>query len=827
MAEYIFHLIANAHIDPVWLWDWREGLNEGLITLRTILDLMDEDRELTFIRGEAAIYQHIEQHDPATFERIKQHVAEGRWDVVGGTYIQPDTNLPATETMARHFARSQHYFAAHFGQPVRVAWAADSFGHSGGLPEILAQAGIEAFAFTRPAAAQLPLAKPLFWWEGVGGSRVLAYRPAVGWYGSERHDVAPRLDSFLEMARGGDSTNIGVFYGLGNHGGGPTRRHLEDIRRWAAAHPEVQIVHSGLHRFFAAVHAEIAGQGDDFLPTHRGEMNFCLRGCYSSVAKFKFAYRKTEAVVSRAERTDAAISAMLGQQPADLGEPWDTVLFNSFHDILPGSSIERAFDDQIAWLGGAVHQSQRVELAALNALALRVDTAVTKPPGDKPSAMAFLVWNPHPHAYRGHIELETALDYRPIWDYHQRPDELPVEVRGADREPLPFQLANTECHFMPDFPWRKRTVVPVELPPLGWSVLSMGWVEGAQVPVSPGPHARTPQDGCIDNGIYAVTAQAGERSVAIFYRDRPVFGDAGISAITVEDPWGSWGGMAEEPESLDLSTVRCHWVIDRVATLETGPERAVLWVRMVGGDSRLELTFMLYRGRAAVDVGARVFWNERSARLKLVMPAGDEAEFDVPGGSVRRGPCGEVPGGRWVRVQGSHGNFGFASDALYNFDCKDGAVRATVVRAGGYATDVYNQTVAEPWRPVVDTGELRFRFLLTTGDENLPVLARELEEPPIAMPVPPKPGDLPRQASLAELAPTSLRLLALKPAEDGDGWVLRVQEVEGRETEPHFVWLGLPLSLGTIRPRQIATWRLMRDGAAWKAVRANIFEALG
>src|SRR5688572_12082654 len=126
---YTFHLIPNAHLDPVWLWDWREGLNEGIITCRTILDLMDENDDLTFIRGEAAIYQHIEQNDPQTFKRIRKYVDKGRWDVVGGTWIQPDTNMPATETLARHFTVGQKYFESRFGKRVRVAWAADSFGH--------------------------------------------------------------------------------------------------------------------------------------------------------------------------------------------------------------------------------------------------------------------------------------------------------------------------------------------------------------------------------------------------------------------------------------------------------------------------------------------------------------------------------------------------------------------------------------------------------------------------------------------------------------------------------------------------------------------------
>src|SRR5689334_720474 len=129
-SQYTFHLIGNAHLDPVWLWDWREGLNEGIITTRTILDLMDEDRELTFIRGEAAQYEHMEVHAPDVFERVRNYIKAGRWDVVGGTYVQPDTNLPATETLLRHFMHSQEYFESRFGQRVHVAWAADSFGHS-------------------------------------------------------------------------------------------------------------------------------------------------------------------------------------------------------------------------------------------------------------------------------------------------------------------------------------------------------------------------------------------------------------------------------------------------------------------------------------------------------------------------------------------------------------------------------------------------------------------------------------------------------------------------------------------------------------------------
>ena len=259
--------------------------------------------------------------------------------------------------------------------------------------------------------------------------------------------------------------------------------------------------------------------------------------------------------------------------------------------------------------------------------------------------------------------------------------------------------------------------------------------------------------------------------------------------------------------------------------LESGPERAVLVVRLTGGRSRLDLRFMLYHSKATVEVAARLFLDERSARVKLCLPAGGaSAVFEVPGGEAERGPAGEVPGGRWVRLRTPQGALGFASDALYGFDLKDGVLRASVARASRYANDTFTPPEADPWRPVVDNGELVFRFLLTSGDEaenELPRLARELEMTPFTACVPAKPGDLPRQGSLLEVRPAGLQLLALKPAEDGDGWVLRVRETSGLAVKAAIVWCGSTLKLGTVAALGIASWRLRYLAGAWAAVAVN------
>jgi alpha-mannosidase len=725
------HLIANAHLDPVWLWDWREGLNEGIQTCRTVLDLMDEFPALTFIRGEAAIYEHIEQFAPEIFARITAMIEAGRWDVVGGTYIQPDTNLTGEVTLRKHFERGLSYFQSHLGVRPTVAWAADSFGHSAGLPNILADAGMQGFAFTRPYSWDFELPGPPFWWEGDDGRRVLAYRPEVGVYLNERTDLTAKLDSCLEAAQKGDLSHIGCFYGIGNHGGGPTRRHLQDIKAWQQAHPEVEVVHSGLHRLFNAFLA----QGTDF-PTYRGELNFCLRGCYSAAAAVKFAYRRAEAAVERAESLSQFAHATTQVPSLPLDEAWDAVLFNSFHDILPGTSIERALDEQLDWLGGALHQCRRVEAKALSDLATHVQPSVPRVEGDFPTAVPFLIANPESEPFNGLVELEACLDYRPLFAYQNREQEIPLEVRDAQGSLQPSQVVATEHDFLEGLPWRARVLVPVALAPREIQVLTLGYVEEATTPPPNPTHAAySPRAGVIANQWYEVAADAGASGVMITCEGRPLIDDDGLRVVTVSDEWGTWGGMNEEKESLDLSQVLHEWKVERVEVLETGPLRSRLWVRMSGGNSWMELVFSLEQGRKAVDVAVRVLWNERAARLKITIGQAQQAEFQVPGGTVTRGECGEVPGGRWVRLFNGKYTDGFASDALYNFDLKVGLLRATIVRASRFACDRAQPAEVEPWRPTLGTGELRFRFLLAPGDPNLSRLANWLEKPVVSAPV--------------------------------------------------------------------------------------------
>ncbi len=812
MKKIVVHVIPNAHLDPVWLWDFREGLNEGVATCRTVLDLMDANPDLTFIRGEAAIYEHIRRTDPATFARIKRMIRADRWDAVGGSWIQPDTNLLESETLCRHYDVGLRYFRGQLGVRVKCGWQADSFGHTAGLPDVFAAGGIENFAFTRPPQEVLPLKTPAFWWHGRGGARILAYRAPIGWYGCERTEVLPRFDQLVPLAKRSRLRNVAMFIGLGNHGGGPSQRLVDDVRAWAKAHPEFEVRFSGLHAFFTALRRELAAPDAPRIDSVHGELNFCMRGCYASVARFKHGYRRAEHELLRAERTTALLHGA-GLAPAtDLTRAWESVLFNSFHDILPGSSIERAFDEQIDEVGGVRHAARATAFRALNSLAGRVRINLPRVGPDLPKAVPFLLWNPHLHPVQTFVELEACLDHRPIWQYQNRAAELPVEVRLGGR-PVAHQVIATEHLSFPQLAWRKRVVVPVTLPAAGWNVASLGWVEKAARPTLAA--TATGRGRAIRNEFYAVSAQPGPGGIRIRHRGKDLFGRRGLHPVTVADNWGSWGAMAEEPAGVRLTQAIGHWKITRVAVTESGPLRATLAVQFTTAKARVELLLRLTAGIEEIALESRVFTDLESARIKLVLPGARQVECEVPAERVTRKAEGEIPVLRWLRARGERRSFAVVSDVLAAYDLEAGDLRVTLARATRYACDGQLDQMKEWWRPVVDRGELRARLTLLPANGAVEQAAALLTQPPLATQVwENRAGDLPITGSLARLTPDAGQLLALKAGEAAGTLAVRVKNPTNGVLRPMLTLGRKRINLGPIEPGAVATFVVGRGAKA-------------
>ena len=825
-----FHLIGNAHLDPVWLWDWREGMNEAIGTTRAMLNLMDESPSLTVVRGETSLYAFLEREAPELFERVCQQIKAGRWEPVGGTYVQSDNNLPSTVALLRQFEVGQAYFQSRFGRTTDTAWFPDSFGHSAGLPEILVASGISNFAHCRPFPAQMPLAEPAYWWEGRSGQRILAYRSPVDWYCCElRSTMNERLDAYLKEAERGKMINLAVFYGLGNHGGGPTRRMLTELDVWKERHPEVEVFHGSLSGYFAALREELSARSELELPVVCGELGFCLRGCYVSTARVKHAYRRAEQAVLRAEKVEA-LAAIAGASPVakdvvELQGAWEAVLFNTFHDILAGSSIERACDDHVAQLGGAFDTARRREFAAVNVLAREIDTRVPAVEDDGPSAWPVLVINPHTSRYREFVEFEAQLDWRPIAGYTgNRVGEVPIEVLGPEGNPIPFQRVATENRAMTDLVWRVRLITPVDLPGGAWQVLTVQYRESPRLTSVTDSQVAAPDERTITNGAWTVAATVGETDLRLVREGRgnASTSDYGVGVWLYDDPYGAWGGLYEEPESFHLTKVMERWRITDSRILEEGPLLARLWMRFEGSRSRLDLIATVCDGGHSVRLSGRLFLNERSARVKLVIPGvgGTGAVFEVPGGEIARTGLGEVPGIGWVwgaRTPVESG-LGFASDVLTGFSLSPEGLTISLARASRYADDVPTATDAEEHLPVVDCGELRFEAVITDGFDILKGEAERLKQPLLTIPVPAAAGRLDRAGALLKVE-APVELLTMRQLTPGL-LELTLQNQSDQAVIPTLRWRSPKTATGA----PIPPWEIHRR--QWKQVNDQTWQEL-
>jgi hypothetical protein len=266
-------MIGNAHIDPVWLWQWPEGYQEVRATFQSAVDRLDAYPEYVFTCDSSLFFAWVEETDPGLFERIRTHVASGRFQVVGGWWIEPDCNIPAGESFARHALYGQRYLKEKFGVTATTGANIDSFGHNATIPQILAKSGCDSYVFLRPGPTEKDLPAPLFRWESPDGSSVLAYRIPHE-YLAPKDDIGEHVERAVSTLPD-DGEEWAVFYGVGNHGGGPTIANLEQIRRMG---PPLEP--SSLRAFFDGVN------GRD-VPTVRGELQYHGRGCYTSHSGIK------------------------------------------------------------------------------------------------------------------------------------------------------------------------------------------------------------------------------------------------------------------------------------------------------------------------------------------------------------------------------------------------------------------------------------------------------------------------------------------------------------------------------------------------------------
>jgi alpha-mannosidase len=790
------HLIGNAHIDPVWLWDWREGYAEVRATFRSALDRLNEYPEFIFTASSAQHYAWVERSDPAMFEEIKAKVREGRWEIVGGWWVQPDCNLPSGEGFVRQGLYGQRYFTKHFGVLARVGYNPDSFGHAATLPMILRGQGMDAYTFMRPGPHEKGLPARCFAWQSSDGSSVAAFRIPFE-YCTTGKDLEPHVRKVSTELRAPQDTLM-CFYGVGNHGGGPTRENLESLRRMQADDSLPTLEFSSPNRFFDAIK-------DLELPVVTDELQHHASGCYAAHSEIKREMRRAETRLQVAERF-SALAATLGLMPyprAEFERAWHNVLFQQFHDILAGTSLESTYEDSRDELGEAKAIAARALNDAVQAISWQVDVPFEE--GSKP----IVVFNPHPWTTRASVELETfALKEH---DALTDPDGLEVA----------HQLVRSEATTSG---WRKRLAFTAELPAFGYRLYRVR------------PNARatafadlSATNTHLENARFRLELDPATGGIARLVDKRigaDVFRGIAARGVVVHDPSDTWshGVVRYDQEIGSFGNAK-------LMLLEVGPVRATVRATSSFEGSTLTQEYTLHRDLERIDVRVTVDWHGKHQLLKLMFTPNvrfPKATFEIPYGTLER-PCNgeEEPMGTWVDLTGVSSTTGALYGVSLLNDAKSSAsateremayvdLGLTVLRSPIYAHHA-------PYRPVpdgdyrfMDQGEQRFSYAIlphegTHVDAHTAHHAAEINARAIAVTETFRKGTLPAISSYAECSPANVQIVAVKLCEDDDALVVRALETAQTATDATLRVMGHQIR-AHFKTGELKTFKLEHTG---------------
>jgi alpha-mannosidase len=797
------YMIGNAHIDPVWLWQWQDGFHEARATFRSALDRMNEFSDFVFVSSSAAIYEWVEQSDPEMFAEIKQRVAEGRWKVVGGWWIEPDCNLPSGESFARQGLYGQRYFKEKFGVIANTGYNVDSFGHNGMLPQILKKSGMQYYIFMRPSPHEKGLPGRLFWWESDDGSRVLTFRIALeyGTWGDGLHrhvaNVAAELKDPL--------TELLCFYGVGNHGGGPTKENLDSIQQMRQDPTLPELLLSSPDEFFQSVDNQTA-----IYPVVHEDLQHHASGCYAAHSGVKKWNRMAENRLLTSEKFSALAAWITGQPySTEFGRAWKNVLFNQFHDILAGTSLEVAYDDVRDQYGEAMAIADRGLNSAIQSLAWKINIE------PEPGLVPIVVFNPHAWQIQSNVEIETS-----------KLTDNEVLLDDQDR-PVPFQFVQSQAAA-----GRQRISFVADLPPMGYRVYRVVTRPGSKAfkPVQASPTSLEnerfrlefdPQSG------YITSLRDKVKDLELFIADAAV-------PTVIDDPSDTWSHNV-----FSFHKVAGCFRARKVQLVEQGPVKSVIRVTSEYNQSSLIQDFAMFAGRDEIEVSVTVDWHEKQKMLKLRFPLNIiqmKANYEIPYGHIERMTNGEEePGQSWIDLSGISRDSGYRyglsilNDAKYSYDVDIRDIGLTILRSPIYAHHMPEVPDPEKLYTYMDQGVQKFHYTLLphegSWDEAGTVRkAAELNQRPVVLVTTLHKGPLPHSDSFLNVDHDNLVVSAVKKAEDNDDLIIRCYETAGIATDAS---IHLPKFNRTITaefgPCEIKTFRVPKDETL-PVVETNLLE---
>lgn len=766
--------VGHAHLDLAWLWRLGHSRQKAARTFATALHLMRQYPEYRFMHSTPQLYELLRQDEPGLFERVRERVAAGQWEVTGGMWVEADTNLAGGEALIRQLLHGTRYMREQFGVESRLLWLPDVFGYTAALPQIARGCGIEAFLTSKISWSQVNrFPHDTFRWRGLDGTELLTHFVTAPERGSPYYtyngeirpaDVKGIWDNYRQKDV---NDELLMLFGWGDGGGGPTREMLESARALANLPGMPTVAHDHGEPYFERLRERLRGRE---LPVWDGELYLEYhRGTYTSQAASKRANRKSELLYREAEWLSALADVLTGgsRYPrAELDEGWKLILRNQFHDILPGSSIRQVYEDSMADYARVFALGEAALADAEAAIARRVEA-----PRGGLLVLNSLSWE------RGGL---VALPWSPELDGRT------VELAGG--APARTQQVEEEGE--------RRLLVELDaVPPMGYRVLP--WRE-ATSPRS--PLTLTPE--LVESPFWRI--RLNERGQIVSLWDK----SAGREVVAPGGRANVLQSFADKPMAFDAWDIDVYYqermcevdALEEAAIEEAGPLRGTLRLRWRLRDSTVTQRLTVYAGDPRIDFRTEADWHERQTLLKAAFPVeirATRATYEVQFGQVER-PTHWNTSWDWARFEvGAHrwadlseGGYGVAllNDCKYGHDARDNVLRLTLIKSA-----VSPDERADQGRHV-----FTYSLLPHGGDWRAGAVDRAaaaLNQPLRASVVGPRAaGELPPAFALAAPDADHVVVETVKAAEDEPGaWVIRLYEARQCRGERVAVRFGRPL----------------------------------
>ncbi len=767
---------------------------------------------LTFTQSQAHAYKWIEERYPELFREIQKTVRQGKWEIVGGMWTEPDCNLIDGESWVRQILYGRKYFKQKFAKDTKIAWNSDSFGYNWNMPQIYKRSGFNFFVTQKIGWNDTNMFPyHLFWWQAPDGSRILTYFPY------ERYNFTIQPYRFVDLLKQFEFNtslkDMMILFGIGDHGGGPTEEillkaeELKDI----FIYPEVK--YGTAEEYFNRITKKV---DMDTLPVWRDELYLEYhRGTYTTQARAKYNNRRSETLLIDAEKISALANLCL---PAlypkhRLAEAWEKVMFNQFHDILPGSSIRSVYQDSEEDYARTRKIGEDIIEESLDKISSRVDTSGV--PGQPVVVFNSLSW-----PREAIVSIPAPLSR----DYVVRDGE---ENRCLSQKVEEKDFASNEKESL--------LLCKAKLPSFGYTTLFIEERKETKPEVGEQNREQLKVNKYgLENEFFKIEINPATGNLASIYdkrKEREVLSGEGNQLQILEEGKSKHGAW-------NIAYTGKKWLLDSaesIEMIEAGPLRGVIRVRRsFFGDTKLNIFWdapardypssffiqdiILCQGVPRIDFVTRVDWWEDSKLLKVAFPVrvkSKHATYEIPFGSILRPTTEnnnwekarfEVPALRWADLSQDDYGVALLNDSKHGYDIHGNTIRLTSLRSP--TPDRFKDSSVPD--PLADRGKHTIRYSLVPHPGNWKEAlvyrkAYEFNFNPYTkfIKTHQKKNEL-REKSFLKIEPNNVVLTAFKRCEEEPGHlILRIYEIWGEKSE---VRIELP-----IKPKRVFKTNLIEE----------------